>query len=409
MQVLSLLDFFDPDCMGGAARVFHEINRELSKRNNEVHIICRQTANINLDSNNDITYHTYPEIEGGQLKKLAYYKRSIKELFSNYIQSNKPDLILIHSSSAALGLADILKKSNIPIIYYFHSPWHREYELLAGKKVCGIQCPLVSTLSAIRKHHERKYLNLASGIVTLSDAMQQIMRQTHPGAKNTPMLVNPGAADKELFSPIKSLPDTDEFIKEKCEIRKKLNIPENDFIIISSRRLVPRTGVDILIRAFALLQKGKTPKPITLILTGDGTSKQDLQQLAISLKIIGNITFTGYVEEQKLADYYRCSDLFVMPTKQLEGFGLSTVEAMASGLPLIGTNVGGTPEILNKISNQLIIPECSPEAIADKISEFLTEEDISEWRKKSINCSNTYFSWPKHLDNLLNFYKALKQ
>ncbi len=409
MQVLSLLDLFDPDCMGGAARVFYEINSELNKRKNSVHVICRRLTNEKIDSSDGITYHTYPEIEEGQLKKISYYKQSIRKLFCNYLKDNNPDLILIHSSSAAIGLAKILKKSSIPVIYYFHSPWHKEYELLTGKKVCGIQCPLVTTFSAIRKHHERKYLNIASGIVTLSSSMQQIMLQSHPGLQKTPMLINPGAADKNLFYPIKPSLSTDEFKKQKCKIRKKLNISPNDFIIISSRRLVPRTGVDVLIKAFSLLSKQTTSKTIKLILTGDGSSREELQQLVRALKLTKDVTFTGYVEEKALADYYRCSDLFVMPTKQLEGFGLSTVEAMASGLPLLGTNIGGTPEILNKISDQLIIAECSPEAIADKIFKFITKEELSKWREQSIKCSDTYFSWTKHSDNLINFYKALPQ
>ena len=407
IKILSLIDCFDPNCMGGAARVFYEINSKLSEKGNTVHAICRQAKEAEFEAATDIKYHIYQEINGSQLNKISYYKKSIRSLFKNQLKENKPDLIIIHSSSAALGLRNLLQQANIPIIYYFHSPWHKEYELLSNRKICGIPSPWVSTLSAIRKHHEATYLNLASGIVTLSHSMQKIMLKTHNEIKNRPMLINPGAADKNIFSPINADPNSSDFISKQCEIRRKLNLPSDHLIIISSRRLVPRTGIDLLIKAFALIKQDKKRKPLTLLLSGDGRSKEELKRVAVEQGVSENTIFTGHVNEKSLADYYRASDLFVMPTKHLEGFGLSTVEAMACGLPVIGTNIGGTPEILNKISPQLIIPEPSPEAIADKISEFITQQNLSSWREKSLACSDREFSWAKHSDNLLNFYKTL--
>ena len=395
--------------MGGAARVFYETNNELYKKGNTVHAICRQLNKEKLGSDNGIKYHTYPDIDGSQLQKISYYKKSIRSLFQDQLKENRPNLIIIHSSSAAIGLSEILQKEKIPVIYYFHSPWHKEYELLNNRKICGMHTPLVTILSAIRKHHEATYIQLASGIITLSRSMQQIMLQTHSTVKNSPMLVNPGAADKNIFAPINATPNTSDFISKQRKIRKNLNLPSEHLIIISSRRLVPRTGIDLLIRAFALINHNQHQKPLTLLLSGDGQSKEELQKLAEQQGVSNNTIFTGHVNEKKLAEYYRASDLFVMPTKHLEGFGLSTVEAMACGLPVLGTNIGGTPEILNKISSDLVIYEASPEAIADKISQFIKEEDLELWRKKSLICSDREFSWPKHINNLLNFYKTLQQ
>jgi glycosyltransferase involved in cell wall biosynthesis len=230
--------------------------------------------------------------------------------------------------------------------------------------------------------------------------MQNILLETHKDIKKIPLLINPGAADlKKYFPP--------ENQTKKLEIRRKLNIDEHAFIVITSRRLIARTGVDLLINAFGdvirAFHNQTTQKNLKLILTGTGASENELKQLAVDLKISEHIIFTGHVEERLLPEYYRAGDLFVMPTKELEGFGLSTVEAMATALPVIGTNIGGTPEILSKISDQLIIQECTSAAIAEKIIHFIKEENLQEWSKKSLKCCREYFTWEKHTDRLLDF------
>jgi glycosyltransferase involved in cell wall biosynthesis len=401
LKILSLIDFFDPGFMGGAGRVFYELNLALEDKGHHLNVICRRAPESSeISTENNINFHTYPEIPGGQFKKLGYYKRSIKKLFLQYIKTETPDFIIVHSSSACLGLAEIFKSMNIPIVYYFHSPWHREYEIIAGKKRSLFKHLMVSTLSAVRKYHENRYINIASSVITLSQSMQNILLETHKDIKKIPLLINPGAADlKKYFPP--------ENQTKKLEIRRKLNIDEHAFIVITSRRLIARTGVDLLINAFGdvirAFHNQTTQKNLKLILTGTGASENELKQLAVDLKISEHIIFTGHVEERLLPEYYRAGDLFVMPTKELEGFGLSTVEAMATALPVIGTNIGGTPEILSKISDQLIIQECTSAAIAEKIIHFIKEENLQEWSKKSLKCCREYFTWEKHTDRLLDF------
>lgn len=412
LNILSILDSFDPDNFGGSARVFYESNRVLYALGHNLHAICRSKRD-QFSGEKYGVIHTYHDISGGQFKKVIHYRKSIKKLFRNYIIRNKPDLIIVHSSSAVLGLAPFFKELKIPKLYYFHSPWHREYEINANscgnKTLFGIQCPIISAFATVRKYHERKYLGLASGIITLSESMQQTMITQHPAIKKKAMCIIPGGANSKIFYPV----DNNE---SKTRIRGQLNLSQKDFIIISSRRLVPRTGVDVLIKAFAKIKEAYNTqnslfnnevKGLKLILTGSGSSEDELKKLAIDLKIHDDVIFTGYVTEEKLANYYRCSDLFVMPTKYLEGFGLSTVEAMACGLPVIGTDIGGTPEIIRKMSDDLIIRECSVDAISEKITQFATEEDIEHWRKESIQCAQKYFTWEKHVDKLLEFYHEI--
>ena len=429
IKILTFIDAFNLNGIGGAARVFLETSKTLVKNGKDVDVICRSDDSIEDLEAFGAKFFTYKDIDSSQIGKVKYYRKSIIDLYDQYMRDNRPDVIIIHSSSAVFGLKLRLEKLNIPILYYFHSPWHLEYESLnksnKEERLPFFRSIIVAILSKLRKSHELKNLKAASTIITLSKSMQSIMLKEHPSIASKNLMVNPGGANGDIF-----YPESDE---ERYKIRKSIfagEIKDDDFILITSRRLVPRTGVDFLIQALAILKNNEnlnnyldtsvgkieqaqpkdeplTPlvesnKNIKLILTGSGASELELKQLVKDLNISDDVIFTGYVSEDALAKYYRASDLFVMPTKYLEGFGLSTVEAMASGLPVIGTNVGGTPEILSKISNDLIIEEVTPEAIANKIKDFVGKANIEEYRDKSIKCFNEYYTWDRHVERLMD-------
>ena len=396
--ILSLLDACFPNALGGAARVFYETQKELLRQGHTPVSITRlpdmtERSTVNIDG---IKMYAYPDIPKNQISKILYYRKTIPELFKKALKETKPDAVILHSSSAAFGLLHELKKLSIPVIYYFHSPWSLEYLI----QLPAPPSPLTSMLAQIRKKHENAYLENSDKIITLSGYMYNIMLHTHPELKKKQHIINPGAANFAIFHPVKNN-------QEKCELRKKLNLSENEFIIISSRRMVTRTGLDLLIKAFhKILKQIDKSRDVKLILTGNGPIAPELKQLAASHNILDHVLFPGYVLEETLAEYYRCSDLFVMPTRELEGFGLSTVEAMTSGIPVIGTNIGGTPEILTKISEDLIIPKPTSAAIALKMLEIINRSDINILAEKSFQCANKHFSWQLHIEKMLNFINS---
>lgn len=407
IKILTFIDAFNLDGIGGAARVFLEISKTLVKNGKDVDVICRSDDSVEKLEEFGAQFLIYKDIHTNQISKLYHYRKSIINLYDKYMADNNPDLIIVHSSSAIFGLKSRLEKLNIPILYYFHSPWHLEYESLnksnEEERLPFLRSKMVAILSKLRKAHELKNLKLASTIITLSKSMQSIMVQEHPLVNSKSLMVNPGGANGDIFWP--------ESFNDRSSTRKSLftgEVTDDEFIIITSRRLVPRTGVDFLIQAFALLKNNPnlTHKNIKLILTGSGASELELKQLVENLNLSDDVIFTGYVSEYALAKYYRSSDLFVMPTKYLEGFGLSTVEAMASGLPVIGTNIGGTPEILSKISNDLIIDEVTPEAIANKMIDFIGKANIEEYRDKSIKCFKEFYIWDRHVERLMGLLES---
>ena len=100
--------------------------------------------------------------------------------------------------------------------------------------------------------------------------------------------------------------------------------------------------------------------------------------------------------------------MFILPTKYLEGFGLVTVEALACGTPVLGTPVGATPEIIEKIDKNLLFQDTAPESIAKLIIEYLKSPDlIRNLRTKCRECVLENYSWDIYIKKLEEIYDGI--
>ena len=159
--------------------------------------------------------------------------------------------------------------------------------------------------------------------------------------------------------------------------RGRLGLDVDGPLLLTVRRLEPRMGIDRLLRAVPLLGEND----VTLVVVGSGSLAGDLPRLAAELGAAERVLFVGPVsDDARLADWYRAADLFVLPTTAYEGFGMATVEALASGTPVVGTAIGATPELLAPLDPRLIAQTAYPEALAATIAEaldFATTEDFA--------------------------------
>jgi glycosyltransferase involved in cell wall biosynthesis len=133
---------------------------------------------------------------------------------------------------------------------------------------------------------------------------------------------------------------------------------------------------------------------IILAMVGTGSLEERLRRLSSNLGLEGRVRFVGQVLDDELRDWYRAADLFVLPTVAYEGFGMATVEALASGTPVVGTPVGATPELLRPLNPRLVARNLEPEVLAATIAEAL---DLSEpqFRRRCREYACTNFAWDK--------------
>lgn len=138
----------------------------------------------------------------------------------------------------------------------------------------------------------------------------------------------------------------------------------NEFVIGNISRLVPEKGQEYVIRAMSLVvQKVPSAK---LLIAGEGMDPKIYQDLIKKLHLENHVELLGFVPD--IQEFYRKLDVFVFPTVwQLEGFGMVATEAMASKIPVIASDLGTLPEILDYGNVGMLVPPGSPEKIAEKI------------------------------------------
>ena len=130
------------------------------------------------------------------------------------------------------------------------------------------------------------------------------------------------------------------FEDARKKIRQKLGLSVTDVLLVTTSRLVRKNGVGDIIRALNFL-----PEKVKLLVIGSGRLEPSLRLQVVGYRLQDRVKFLGFVPHEKLPPYLWASDIFVRPSLS-EGMGNSFIEAMAAGLPVIGTPVGGIPDFL---------------------------------------------------------------
>jgi glycosyltransferase involved in cell wall biosynthesis len=238
----------------------------------------------------------------------------------------------------------------------------------------------------------KETLREADKIITVSNATKEYVLTL--GAKPEKIKVVYNGVDLERFRPMDA---------KRVEMRKKLGISQNSTVFLTVRRLVYKNGIDTLIECANIAVK-KNPK-ITFLVVGKGPDQSNVQMRAEQLGIENNFKLTGFVKDQELPFYYNAADFFVLPSKSGEGLPLVALEAMACGLPVIATNVGGISEILMENYGKLVAPN-QPELLAKAVLEF-SGLNFSSRKKELRAIMEEKFSWDKNVDRLVEIYEEL--
>ena len=196
-----------------------------------------------------------------------------------------------------------------------------------------------------------------------------------------------------------------ESINENNEnkLREELRIKKDEKIIITISRLVPKNGVTDLINAFYKLNP--TDRNLKLLIVGSGYMKESLESEIKNLGIEKRVIMLGNIPHENIVTYLKISDLFVRPSLS-EGLGSAFLEAMAAGLPIIGTKVGGIADFLIDGETGLFCETNNPDDLAEKINRIL---DDGELRKKlaenGLKLALEKYNWDKIADKFRELYK----
>ena len=305
-------------------------------------------------------------------EELYLYKKAFTDALADEVQNFKPDII--HASHIWL-LADLASKFDVPLIITAH-----------GTDLFGYNESQRFRKEAINA------ANKAQAIITISEDNAKLVEETFPFAKDKTFLIKNGY-------------DPSVFYKEdydKDEVLKELGITGDYQKIVSfAGKFTKFKGIDLLLKAAKEYERDD----VLTLLSGNGELFSEMQELAKELNL-KNVVFLGNQPHDVLRKIYNIADVSLVPSRN-EAFGLVVIEAMASGTPVIGTNQGGIPEIINDEVGLLFEPE-NYHDLADKIKMVLNEEITFDSDEVASYAYNTY-SEDELIKPLINVYeKALK-
>lgn len=183
----------------------------------------------------------------------------------------------------------------------------------------------------------------------------------------------------------------------------------NTIEILFVGRLVASKGVDDLLSAFAIVRQTIPQARLTIV--GNGALREDLEDQSARLGLANSVDFKGALYGRDLDRQYRKCKALVLPSKSVkhdaatEALGLVLIEAAMHGKALIGTNIGGIPEIIKDGINGFLVPQNNPQELARAIIKLLTNEDLRErMGARAFEIADAEFSWKAATERLLDAY-----
>ena len=399
MNILFVADVSISKATSGAERVLFEQSTRLQKRGHKVHILTRRLPEHKSDQETiqGVREWRYDIEQRNSFSFIRSTLSNCKRVFESLQTQYSFDCTNFHQPFSARGVIRSPVSKKVKKIYTCHSLSFEEFQSRNPRpKNILTRLPYSFNIQA-RKLIEKKVLNASNRIAVLSRFTQEKLWSAYriPSGK---VVIIPGGVDLQRFSPGIN----------RTEIRRRLNIPEEKTVLFTVRDLEPRMGLENLI--YAVRQVIEVVPDIYLILGGEGPLKDNLISMSQELGVESYIRFVGFIPEEDLPDYYRMADVFILPTIELEGFGLITLEALASGVPVLGTPVGGTVEILGKLDSRYLFKDTKPDSMASSIIETgqRFRNDPQLWQDVSARCRafvEARYSWERNVDRLEDLFR----
>jgi glycosyltransferase involved in cell wall biosynthesis len=359
MRLCAVAETFFPEHPTGLARVAWDVCRAMAKRGHDVHLVCPSSL-----ASSDVETKRIADVQVwrfAQPRVSAWNPRNPSIRIDRYRAAiaaiGDPrgwDVIHCHGIYGALAAADATSRG-VPIVQTIHSPalleqlWNWTHEGFAG----ALKLP---GLVSIRRL-EAAALAAAAVCHSLSHYTRSRVEDLYPQSCRKRWTLIPHWVDSSWMRTCSSR-----------TARRTLGWPEESRVVLTVRQLRPRYGIETAIRSVrSLVARGVCQ----LHVVGDGESRPRMERLAHELGITEGVLFHGRVTDHVLRLAYEAADVFLLPSRALECFGVIAQEAMAVGLPLVATCVGAIPEILAPIMPQLLVPPGAESRIEELVAAVL--------------------------------------
>lgn len=361
---------------GGSGVVATELGKELAQLGHEVHFISYALPHRLTQFVENIFYHEV-EVSNYPLFEHQLYSLALTSKMLEVIEYEQLDLLHVHyaipHATSAYLAKQILNKngSDIKIITTLHG---------TDITLVGLEpsfLPLV-----------KLSIEASDGVTAVSRFLKEKTITNYHIDKDIEVIHN--FIDAELYKPV-------------CNKQFKERVaPNNEKIMIHTSNFRPVKRVSDTIR---ILEKVKKEIPTKLILIGDGPDRSECERLTRELKLEKDVIFLG--KQDGLEDLLSVADIFLMPS-QSESFGLSALEAMSCGVPVISSSVGGLPELIVHNQTGYIAEFSDVDRMAKYALELLrNEKKINSFSKKSRQRAEKIFEKKLIVPQYIEYYEKI--
>lgn len=364
-----------PEQTGGLNRVYYDCIKHLPQSGVDVQGLVVGSEAVAQSSQGLV--RTFAALDSSLWQRW----RGVRRVLSEELAADKDSLVVSHFALYGFPILNLIEDR--PLVIHFQGPWALESQV-EGHSTLNIW---------LKKVLENKYYQRASKLIVLSTAFRDLLHQTYQIPLDRIHIVPPGV-DLDRFA----------FSDSKAEARLQLGWDLDRPILFATRRLVKRTGLENLVSAMSVVRQ-RYPDALLLI-AGKGELAETLQQQIESLGLTNQVRLLGFVSEDQLALAYRAADFSIMPTLSFEGFGLSMIESLASGAPVVGTPIGAIPEVLCPLSNDLVFEGSSTEQLAQGILEILSGQRSLPDAETCRAYVKDHYAWPVVAQQLKSVYSA---
>ncbi len=375
-----------PRFVGGAEIAVKEITDRIASSDVEFDMITMRTEPSKVERIGNVTVHRVgPQWKGGTRSPLLY---ALKYLWMPlaFIKA-----LNLHAHNRYYATWSIMANyASAPALFF--KLMHREVKLILTlqegdpfahiRKRVGITYPFFKKLFKIADQIQAISKYLADWAIDM-------------GA-TCPVIVVPNGVDSTLFSREVS-------IAEASDAKEILGKHEGDILLITTSRLVAKNAVADVIAALQSL-----PAHIKFACLGQGHLEPELRALVSKLKLDERVRFVGQIPNHDLPRYLQVADIFIRPSLS-EGLGNSFLEAMAAGIPVIATPVGGIPDFLVDGETGLFCEVSNPHSIAQKVEKLIKDKESREYIiKNAREMVQKKYSWEGIAREMKEIFSAIQ-
>nr|WP_244442626.1 glycosyltransferase family 4 protein [Azospirillum lipoferum] len=352
-----------PETHGGAENMFYHLARHLPQQGIAFSGLVLGNTSATLDNGARIDSFAPPT--ASLPRRVAAARTAIAAA----LRRQAPDLVASHFALNTVGALPSLR--NRPLVVHFHGPWALE-SAAEGAGALSVRLKFLV---------ERLVYHRATRFVVLSRAFGTILAERY-GVPPDRIQRVPGGVEADRYD----LPDS------RHQARARLGWPQGRPVILTVRRLVKRMGLAALVDSMVELRR-RVPDAL-LVVAGRGPEAAALQDRIGALGLEEHVRLLGFVPDSQLALAYRAADLCVMPSQALEGFGITALESLASGTPVLVTPVGGLPEVVEGLDGDLVLAGTDARAIGIGLEEALTGQRRLPDADACRSLVRSRFDWP---------------